>query len=125
MPAYATLRLGSRKSWQLQRLDGKTLQTPRVRPGTATKKAPIASFGSRYRPHDVQRAGRYNEPKRICIAFRAMGAQMPDSYKELIKSNPDEIEIRSFLVNGDQVSVTLRIPDTLRDAAKEEAALRA
>ncbi len=23
---------------------------------------------------------------------------MPDSYKELIKSNPDETEIRSFLV---------------------------
>ena len=42
---------------------------------------------------------------------------MPDSYKELIKSNPDETEIRSFLVDGDQVSVTLRIPDTLRDAA--------
>ena len=33
---------------------------------------------------------------------------MPDSYKELIKGNPDETEIRSFLVNGDQVSVTLR-----------------
>ena len=49
---------------------------------------------------------------------------MPDGYKELIKSNPDETEIRSFLVNGDQVSVTLRISDTLRDAAKEEAALR-
>lgn len=43
---------------------------------------------------------------------------MPDSYKELIKSNPDETEIRSFLVDGDQVSVTLRIPDTLRDAAE-------
>ena len=53
-----------------------------------------------------------------------MGARMSNSYKELIKSNPDETEIRSFLVNGDQVSVTLRIPDTLRDAAKEEAALR-
>ena len=53
-----------------------------------------------------------------------MGAQMPDSYKELIKSNPDETEIRSFLGDGDQVSVTLRSPDTLRDAAKEEAALR-
>lgn len=34
---------------------------------------------------------------------------MPDSYKKLIKSNPDETEIRSFLVDGDQVSVTLRI----------------
>ncbi len=48
---------------------------------------------------------------------------MPDSYKKLIKNNPDETEIRSFLVDGDQVSVTLRIPDTLCDAAKEEAAL--
>lgn len=47
---------------------------------------------------------------------------MPDSYKKLIKSNPDETEIRSFLVDGDQVSVVLRIPDTLRDAAKEAAA---
>lgn len=46
---------------------------------------------------------------------------MPDGYKELIKGNPDETEIRSFLV---QVSVTLRIPDTLCDAAKDEAALR-
>lgn len=46
-----------------------------------------------------------------------MGAQVPSSHKELIKSNPDETEIRSFLVDGDQVSVTLRIPDTLREAA--------
>ena len=49
---------------------------------------------------------------------------MPDSYKELIKGNPGETEIRSFLVDGEQVSVTLRIPDTLREAAKEEAALQ-
>lgn len=46
---------------------------------------------------------------------------MPNSYKELIESNPDETEIRSFLVNGDQVSVALRIPDTPRGTAKEEA----
>ena len=58
------------------------------------------------------------------IAFRGIEAQMSDGYKELIKGNPDETEIRSFLVNGNQVSVTLRIPDTLRDAAKEEASLR-
>lgn len=49
--------------------------------------------------------------------MRALGC------RELITGNPDETEIRSFLVNGDQVSVTLRIPDTLRDAVKEEAAL--
>ena len=33
-------------------------------------------------------------------------------------------EVRRRLVQGPQVAVTLRIPDTLRDAAKEEAALR-
>lgn len=49
---------------------------------------------------------------------------MSDGYKELIKGNPDETEIRSFLVNGDQASVTLRIPDTLCNAAKEETNLR-
>ena len=49
---------------------------------------------------------------------------MPKTYKQLIDSNPSQTEIRSFLVDGDQVSVTLRIPDTLREAAKEEATLR-
>lgn len=63
-------------------------------------------------------------PQRICIAFRVIGARMPKTYKQLIESSPSETEIRSFLVKGDQISVTLRIPDTLRDAAKEEAALR-
>ena len=46
------------------------------------------------------------------------------SYKDLIEGSPRETEIRSYLVDGNQVSVTLRIPDTLRDAAKDEAALR-
>lgn len=41
--------------------------------------------------------------------------------KDLIAKKPSETAIRSYLVEGDQVSVTLRIPDTLRDAAKEEA----
>lgn len=49
---------------------------------------------------------------------------MPTTYKQLIDANPSQTEIRSYLVDGDQVSVTLRIPDTLRDAAKEEAGLR-
>lgn len=40
------------------------------------------------------------------------------------RKKPSETAIRSYLAEGDQVSVTLRIPDTLRDAAKEEAALR-
>lgn len=46
------------------------------------------------------------------------------AYKELLKGNPSETEIRSYLVDGERVSVTLRIPETLRDAAKDEAALR-
>lgn len=46
------------------------------------------------------------------------------TYGELIRQKADETEIRRFLVDGEQVSVTLRIPDALRDAAKEEAALR-
>lgn len=45
-------------------------------------------------------------------------------YKDLITKNPSETAIRSYLVQGDQVSVALRIPDTLRDAAKDEAPLR-
>lgn len=45
-------------------------------------------------------------------------------YKDLIAKKPSETAIRSYLVQNDQVSVTLRIPDTLRDAAKKEAALR-
>ena len=45
-------------------------------------------------------------------------------YKDLIAKKPSEMAIRSYLVEGNQVSVTMRIPDTLRDAAKEEAALR-
>lgn len=46
------------------------------------------------------------------------------AYKELLEGNPSETEIRSYLVDGERVSVTLRIPETLRDAAKDEAALR-
>ncbi len=46
------------------------------------------------------------------------------AYKELLKGSPSETEIRSYLVGGERVSVTLRIPETLRDAAKDEAALR-
>ena len=47
-----------------------------------------------------------------------------ESYTELVDSKPSETDIRRYLVEGERVSVTMRIPDTLRDAAKEEAALR-
>lgn len=46
------------------------------------------------------------------------------SYTELVDSKASETDIRRYLVEGERVSVTMRIPDTLRDAAKEEAAMR-
>ena len=46
------------------------------------------------------------------------------SYTDFVDSSPSETEIRSYLVDGNQVSMTLRIPDTLRDAAKAGASLR-
>ncbi len=45
------------------------------------------------------------------------------SYTELVEAKASETDIRRYLVDGERVSVTMRIPDTLRDAAKEEAAL--
>lgn len=46
------------------------------------------------------------------------------TYSELIKSNADETDIRSFLAEGKQVPVAFRIPENLRDSAKEAAELR-
>ena len=47
-----------------------------------------------------------------------------ESYTELVDSHASETEIRRHLVEGERASMTIRIPETLRDAAKEEAALR-
>ena len=47
-----------------------------------------------------------------------------ESYAELVDSHASETEIRRHLVEGERASMTIRIPETLRDAAKEEAALR-
>lgn len=46
------------------------------------------------------------------------------SYSELINSDASETELRSYLVDGDVVPVTMRIPANLRDSAKEAASLR-
>ena len=46
------------------------------------------------------------------------------AYKELIEENPSETVIRRYLVDSERVPVMLRIPETLRDAAKDGAALR-
>lgn len=45
-------------------------------------------------------------------------------YSELIDSGATPTEIQTFLVRSENVPVTLRIPRTLRDAAKEAAELK-
>lgn len=46
------------------------------------------------------------------------------SYSDLLKSNANETDIRSYLTEGNQVSVAFRIPQNLRDRAKQTAELR-
>lgn len=46
------------------------------------------------------------------------------SYAKLAEGNANETEKRMHLVGGETVAITIRIPANLRDAAKEEAALR-
>ena len=46
------------------------------------------------------------------------------TYSDLIEHDAGETEIRSYLVNGDVVPVTMRIPANLRDSAKEAASLQ-
>lgn len=46
------------------------------------------------------------------------------TYSDLIEHEAGETEIRSYLVDGDVVPVTMRIPANLRDSAKEAASLR-
>lgn len=45
-------------------------------------------------------------------------------YAELIDSGASPTEIQSHLVDSELVPVTIRIPRTLRDSAKEAASLR-
>ncbi len=46
------------------------------------------------------------------------------SYRELIVQKADKAEICSFLKEGDQTTITLRIPKNLHDTAKEVAELK-
>lgn len=45
-------------------------------------------------------------------------------YVDLVKQDVDETDMRTFLADGENVAVTIRIPKNLRDAAKKEAELR-
>ncbi len=44
-------------------------------------------------------------------------------YTELVESGASTQEIQSYLVDSELVTVTLRLPRTMRDAAKEYAML--
>ena len=44
-------------------------------------------------------------------------------YSELVESGATATEIQSYLRDSELVSVTIRIPRTLRDSAKEAASL--
>lgn len=46
------------------------------------------------------------------------------SYRDLIVKNADKAEICSFLKDGEQTTITLRIPQNLHDTAKEVAELK-
>jgi predicted DNA binding CopG/RHH family protein len=45
-------------------------------------------------------------------------------YSELVDSGATPTEIQAFLVGSENVPVTMRIPQNLRDAAKEAAELK-
>lgn len=45
-------------------------------------------------------------------------------YIDFVKNNTDTTDMRVYLVGGDAVAVTIRIPANLRDSAKKEAELR-
>lgn len=45
-------------------------------------------------------------------------------YLDLLREGASATDIREHLVSGKPAAITIRIPDTLRDAAKEEAALK-
>lgn len=44
-------------------------------------------------------------------------------YAELVDGEVKTGELKSFLVDGENVAVTIRIPKNMRDAAKDAAAL--
>lgn len=46
------------------------------------------------------------------------------AYRELVDKGATKTELQSFLVGGDMVATTIRIPENLKNAIAEEAALK-
>lgn len=57
-----------------------------------------------------------------CTAHARKGREV--EYSELVESGANESEVQAFLVDGDTVPMTIRIPRNLRESAKEAASLR-
>lgn len=52
-------------------------------------------------------------------------ARMDDmGYADMIRNDANPTDIREYLVSSEQTAITVRIPDALRDAAKEAATLK-
>lgn len=45
-------------------------------------------------------------------------------YLDLIREGADETDVRKRLPQGDQVAITIRMPENLRDVSKELAVLK-
>ncbi|KXB64303.1 YlcI/YnfO family protein [Olsenella sp. DNF00959] len=45
-------------------------------------------------------------------------------YSDLVENGATDTEKQEFLVGGDMAAITIRIPENLRDAGKEAAALK-
>ena len=61
----------------------------------------------------------------ICLyCFLRYSVRILMNYSELLETGASPTEIQSYLRDSELVSVTIRIPRTLRDSAKEVASLR-
>ena len=58
----------------------------------------------------------------VLHSYDARVMKMP--YADMVERGAGETELRSYLVDGEIVPITVRIPSHLRDSAKEEASLR-
>lgn len=59
----------------------------------------------------------------ICIAFVHM-RKIAVGYTDLMRSGASRVELVEHVTGGEMTAVTIRIPENLRDSAKECAALR-
>lgn len=78
------------------------------------------SFAHDGLPAKAHRVMAYNDN-----VLQIANTRMDDmGYADMIRNDANPNDIREYLVSGEQTAITVRIPDTLRDAAKEAATLK-